>query len=115
MVAHDIASGWSDLPVLDALHALADDYAREPVIFCSLAILFPDSPAMDELVFEAAMWDRLQSLPDKDVWLGRPADARVSSDPDSPHFSLSFGGQGFSWSDCTPVPAAGRGGTRYRR
>jgi uncharacterized protein len=95
LVGHDIASGWADLPIVEALHNLADEYAAEPVVFRSLAVLFPNSAAMNEAAFETAMWERLQSLTDKDSWLGHAHDARVSSDPDSPHFSLSFGGQGF--------------------
>ena len=50
---------------------------------------------MDEAAFERAVWARIQSLSDKDVWLGQDWDSRVSSDPDDPHFSLSFGGEAF--------------------
>lgn len=32
---------------------------------------------------------------DKDDWRGIAVDRRVSSDPDDPHFSLSFGGEAF--------------------
>jgi FPC/CPF motif-containing protein YcgG len=39
--------------------------------------------------------DRVQSLADKDAWLGHPWDGRVAQDPDSPHFSLSFAGEAF--------------------
>jgi hypothetical protein len=41
------------------------------------------------------MWERLQSLADKDAWKGLDYDPRVCPDPDSPHFSLSFGEEGF--------------------
>ena len=37
----------------------------------------------------------MQSLSDKDTWLGLPYDERVGSHPDDPHFSLSFGGEAF--------------------
>ena len=50
---------------------------------------------LDEKQFEAAMWERLQSFADKDAWLGHAYDNAVSSDPDDPHFSLSFGGEAF--------------------
>ena len=49
----------------------------------------------DEPTFEALLWERIQSLSDKDSWLGQRADPRVSEDPDNPHFSLSFGGEAF--------------------
>jgi FPC/CPF motif-containing protein YcgG len=52
-------------------------------------------PALDEAAFEQALWARLQSLADKDAWLGLPYDERVSPDPANPHFSLSFGGEAF--------------------
>ncbi len=41
------------------------------------------------------MWERLQSLADKDHWRGQSYDENVSPDPADPHFSLSFGGQGY--------------------
>ena len=37
----------------------------------------------------------LQSLSDKDAWLGLPYDDRVEPLPDDPHFSISFGGEAF--------------------
>ncbi len=95
LVAHDLASAWDDLAIIDAIHALAADYRADPVLFQSLAILFPDSDPMSETAFEANLWDRVQSLSDKDSWLGQAPDPRVSGDPDDPHFSLSFGGEAF--------------------
>jgi len=50
---------------------------------------------LSEDAFEAALWARVQSLSDKDVWRGQEYDARVSADPANPHFSLSFGGEAF--------------------
>jgi uncharacterized protein len=95
VVARDIASAWDDLDIIDAIHRLADDYRANPVLFQSLAILFPASAPMDEAKFESNLWDRVQSLSDKDSWLGQASDPRVSNDPDDPHFSLSFGGEAF--------------------
>ena len=95
VVGRDIGSAWDDLAVLEQLHALVADYRADPVPFQSLAVLFADGAPTDEAAFEALLWARAQSLTDKDVWLGQPADARVSADPANPHFSLSFGGEGF--------------------
>ena len=41
------------------------------------------------------MWDRIQSLSDKDDWLQQPYDDAVSANTDDPHFGLSFGGQAY--------------------
>jgi uncharacterized protein len=95
LVARDIASAWDDLHIIAAIHRLADDYRVDPVLFQSLAILFPASAPMGEAAFEQHLWNRVQSLSDKDGWLGNCTDPRVSDDPDDPHFSLSFGGEAF--------------------
>ncbi len=112
IVARDIASAWNDLPVLAELHDLAASYRADPVLFQSLAVLFPDSEPTDEPTFEALLWERIQSLSDKDSWLGQRADPRVSDDPDNPHFSLSFGGEAFF---CVGLhPGASRPARRYK-
>lgn len=90
-----IDSAWDDLRIHDALMKFAADYRAAPSLFRSLAVVFAGPETLDEPAFEAALWKRLQSLSDKDVWRGQSYDARVSADPDSPHFSLSFGGEAF--------------------
>ena len=61
----------------------------------SLAFAFEGPADLDEIEFEQAMWERLQSLADKDAWLGQEYDRRVSADPADPHFSLSFAGTAY--------------------
>ncbi|MCR5870814.1 YqcI/YcgG family protein [Sphingomonas sp. J344] len=95
VVGKDIGSAWDDLRILPSLHDLAANYRAEPELFQSLVVLFEQDRALDEPAFEANLWARLQSLTDKDEWLGQEADPRVSHDPDDPHFSLSFGGEAF--------------------
>lgn len=95
LVGRDIRSAWDDLRVHAALRRFVADYHAEPELFRSLILLFEGAEELDELSFETAMWDRLQSLSDKDEWLGQPPDPRVSDDPQDPHFSLSFAGEGF--------------------
>lgn len=90
-----IDSAWDDLRIHDALVRFAADYREEPGLFRSLAVVFAGPEAIDERAFETALWARLQSLSDKDVWRGQQYDTRVSPDPDDPHFSLSFGGEGY--------------------
>ena len=95
LTARDVASGWDDMAIWPALAALANGYRADPRLFQTLVVLFARSGAMDERAFEARLWERIQSLSDKDVWLGQRADPRVSADPDDPHFSLSFAGEAF--------------------
>jgi FPC/CPF motif-containing protein YcgG len=95
LVGWSIESGWDDLRLHDELLDWSGEYRADPGLFRSLAIIFADPAALDEAAFEQALWARLQSLADKDAWLGLPYDERVSADPANPHFSLSFGGEAF--------------------
>ncbi|MFN3818749.1 guanitoxin biosynthesis heme-dependent pre-guanitoxin N-hydroxylase GntA [Blastomonas sp.] len=95
IVGRDLRSGWDDLRILPSLMDIAQDYARDPVPFQSLAVLFEEDAGLTEEQFERHLWQRVQSLTDKDAWLGQKPDPRVSADPDDPHFSLSFGGEAF--------------------
>ena len=90
-----IDSAWDDLRIHDGLLTFASAYRADPSLFRSFAVVFEGPGDLDETRFEAALWKRAQSLSDKDVWRGQDYDASVSHDPDSPHFSLSFGGEAF--------------------
>jgi len=91
----DITSAWDDVRIHDELLRFAQAYRENPGLFRSLAIVFEGPDDLSETDFENALWIRVQSLSDKDVWRGQSYDQRVSADPDSPHFSLSFGGEAF--------------------
>ncbi|TCD04889.1 YqcI/YcgG family protein [Erythrobacteraceae bacterium CFH 75059] len=94
MAARDLTSAWNDLAIHDALLDWAAlDLAPDDLR--SFAVIFEGPRDLSELAFERAMWERLQSLSDKDVWKHQPYDPSVSSDPESPDFSLSFGGSAF--------------------
>ena len=95
IICWSINSGWDDVRIHRELLEWAYDYRGDPQLFKSLAFIFPASPRLGEKAFEEAMWTRVQSLADKDAWLSQPYDDRVSSDPQDPHFSLSFGGEAF--------------------
>lgn len=95
VVARDITSGWDDMRIYPALLAFIARYRRQPDLFQSFAVVFEGPGDLSEEAFEGHLWARAQSLSDKDSWIGHPHDARVADDPDSPHFSLSFGGEGF--------------------
>jgi len=95
VAARDITSAWNDVQIHDELLNWAFDYRRAPEGLRSLAVVFAGPTDLGEREFEQCMWERLQSLADKDAWRGQEYAATVSPDPDDPHFSLSFGGEGF--------------------
>lgn len=93
--ARDITSAWDDLQIYAELKAFVARYRANRVTFQSLVILFDAPKALDEAGFERALWERAQSLSDKDVWLGEPQAAHARSDPEDPRFALSFCGEAF--------------------
>lgn len=111
--ARSIASAWNDLQIHRALLDWSERWRDDPEGLRSLVILFAGPLDLDEAQFEAAMWERLQSLADKDHWLGQGFDRTVSPDPDDPHFSLSFGGEAFFVVGLHP--AASRPARRFDR
>ena len=88
-------SAWDDVELAQRLGRFARHYARRRPMFTTMVAFFPETPMLDEAGFERALWDRIASLQAKDEWLGQPLDPAIDGDPESPHFSLSFGGQGF--------------------
>ena len=95
VVADDICSAWDDLRILPQITALARHYREQPELFQTLVVIFRKNDDLTEQQFERGVWARLQSLSDKDEWLGAPVDSRISTDPDDPHFAVSFGGEAF--------------------
>lgn len=95
VVARSIASGWDDPRLYPALLAFICRYRAKPDLFQSFAIVFEGPSEIGEEDFERHLWARLQSLSDKDAFLGQAYDTRVAPDPEDPHFSLSFGGEAF--------------------
>ena len=93
--AWSMTSGWDDMRIHHELLEWSEGYRSDPDGLRSLAVVFSGPDDLSEEEFEAAMWERLQSLAHKDAWLGQPYDPRVSGAPDSPHFSLSFGKEAY--------------------
>mgnify|MGYP000280009386 CR=1 FL=1 len=94
VLARDLTSAWNDLKIHEALMAWAKrDLPRDQLR--SLVVIFDGPLDLDEVQFEHAMWVRIQSLSDKDVWLSQKPDPTVSSNPAEPDFSLSFGGEAY--------------------
>jgi FPC/CPF motif-containing protein YcgG len=93
--ARDIRSNWDDRRIYDGITRVVQNYRRDRALFQSFAVIFDGPVELDENDFEHFLWARAESLTNKDAWLGRSYDERVSSDPENPHFSLSFGGEAF--------------------
>src|SRR5690349_18020589 len=91
--AGDLRCPRDDAALLAALQRFASGAAPD-ALFVSFVALFPATPKLAEADFEAALWQRLQALHDRDAvefaW-----DPSVSPDPASPRFSLSLGGRAF--------------------
>ncbi len=93
VVAGDLRSCLHDAAILAALVAFSQRHEGDAV-FVSCAVLFPETPTLDEVDFEAALWNRLGALHRMDA--GHHAwDPQVSSDPESTNFSMSLGGRAF--------------------
>jgi uncharacterized protein len=90
-----ITSAWDDVRMHDIAREWAVAYVRDPGLFRSLAFVFEGPSELTEEAFERHLWDRLQSMTDKDEWRGIGPDSKVSHNPADPHFSLSFGGEAF--------------------
>ncbi len=95
MTASRIDSAWDDLRIHDRLLDWSKLGRSDPDRLRSLAVVFAGPDDLGEVAFETALWDRLQSLSDKDHWRGQDYDPDVSADPADPHFSLSFGGEAY--------------------
>ena len=91
--ADDIRTSSSDDLITKELQEFALNCTPES-LFVSFAVIFPNTPHLSEIEFEECLWERLQAIHNKDV-LNYAWDPEVSSDPESPHFSMSIGGKGF--------------------
>src|ERR1700710_936827 len=95
LVARDIRFNWDDSRIYDGISHVVREYRADRALFQSFAVVFEGPLDMDERTFETFLWARAESLTNKDTWLGKSLDERVSSDPGDPHFSLSFGEEAF--------------------
>jgi FPC/CPF motif-containing protein YcgG len=84
--------------LLEELHDFGDFVDAQPedsTTVHSLVALFESPRHLDEVAFEQQLWATLQRLHDLDHARGQAWAPDVSTDPDSPHFSLSLGGHPF--------------------
>ena len=90
--ARDIRSAWDDLAIHQHLCAFGERLDDRSDALRSFAVLFESPANLSETEFEHCLWDRLQSLCDKDRWLSYRYDPDVNPDPSSPEFAFSVGG-----------------------
>jgi FPC/CPF motif-containing protein YcgG len=93
--AGDIRCPRDDRKIHAALVDFAADFKTDPVLFRTFAVLFETGETLSESAFEQALWARVQALHDFDLAQGFGWDPRVSADPVSPDFSLSFAEEAF--------------------
>lgn len=91
----DFSRPVSDLDLYRALGAFGDRLDPASTVVRSFAALFSGPADLDEEAFETLLWNRLQSLHNLDAASGRKWLGTVSSDPESPHFSMSIGGHAY--------------------
>ena len=91
-VADSIFSSAKDHKILDDLYGFVAEYKKNKAIFRSLIVIFNDRISLSEKDFETALWMRLQSIHDKDIYAWDPS---VSEDPADKTFSFSAGGKSF--------------------
>lgn len=95
IVCGPLNSAGDDARIHSELVAWAEAYRADRGGLRSLAVIFDQPDDLGECRFEQLMWERLQSLAERDSSLGHAFDRSVSPDPDDPHFALSFAGAAF--------------------
>lgn len=90
-----IDSAADDVEIHRGLRDFSEKLDHQSPIVRSFVVIFDGPDDLDEEAFETALWNRLQSLHNLDVVSGQPWNEAVDHDPESPHFSLSIGGEPF--------------------
>lgn len=88
----------NDHVILDGLSqfvAMIEGSACEGEVVNSYVAIFRGPFDMDELCFESSMWSQLWRIHELDMLAGNHSAGDVSSDADSPRFSLSVAGHPF--------------------
>ena len=111
--AWSLTSAWDDVAIHHELIEWSERYGKDSEGLRSFGVVFSGPLTLDEEQFEAAMWERLCSLAAKDDWRGQPYDPDVSSNPQDPHFSLSFGGRAYFVVGMHPRASRSARRTRY--
>ncbi len=94
MVADHMACPKDDNSILNFLYDFIDGYRSSANLFHSASIIFKGPQTIDEDIFEALLWKRLQTLADIDAQHYQH-DKRVDKDPLSAKFSFSLKEEAF--------------------
>lgn len=90
----DITSPTDDVRLLQAFYQFLSSYRHTRELYTTFIVLFEGPLNLSEKAFEDALWSRLAALHvldrEQHAW-----DDAVSSDPQSPQFSFSLGGEAF--------------------
>lgn len=111
-VAGHLACPKDDREILKFIYTFIDEYRNAATSFHSAAIIFTQPLIIHtEEMFDALLWQRLQSLSDLDAQ-HYSYDDRVDADPASPHFSFSLKQEAFFIIGLHP--AAGRAARQFK-
>lgn len=91
----DITSSANDLELRNDLQVFISRLDRTGPVVQSFTAIFRNPSDLSEEEFEKALWNRLQCLHNLDAVAGSSWADQTSSDPASPHFSVSLGGEAF--------------------
>lgn len=91
----EINRPMDDLPLYKSLQEFGETLDTDRIDLQTFVAGFDGPRDLTEKDFEAALWNRLQSLHNLDAAAGVDWSDSVSSDPDSPHFSMSVGGRAY--------------------
>ncbi|HZY79043.1 MAG TPA: guanitoxin biosynthesis heme-dependent pre-guanitoxin N-hydroxylase GntA [Cyclobacteriaceae bacterium] len=94
LVCDHIACPKDDSAIIDFLYDFTDHYRQATKLYNSAVVIFKGPSLCSEEQFDQLMWQRLQSISDRDA-LQHPWDKRVSSDPSHPDFSFSIKAEAF--------------------
>ncbi len=94
MIAGNMACPKDDAEILQFLYNFVDEYRKSKDFYHSAVIIFPSSQNINEEMFEALLWQRLQSFQILDAEKFN-FDKRVEADPSSANFSFSIKEEAF--------------------
>lgn len=93
VTAGEIDRPADDVELHRALQTFGESLEQDSPVVQSFVVIFDGPADLDEDSFEKALWNRLQCLHNLDVVSGAEWNRDVDTDPASPHFSLSIGGE----------------------
>jgi FPC/CPF motif-containing protein YcgG len=87
MVAGHMACPKDDHDILQFLYTFVDTYRNSDELYHSAVVIFEPSGINNEEMFDALLWQRLQSISNLDA-KQHAYDTRVQADPASPNSAL---------------------------